>query len=225
MPKKAIVSKDILYFSLFDAIRGSEGCPFCALETRAVHRYIRHLLNENVNDLGVRAGLARSKGYCPRHAQTLLSFKDGLGTAILYKDQVTLFLRFLDRLRKAVAPPFRKRLAPDWSAHAPCPACGIEAETAADCAHTFSISLRDTAMRKAYDACPGLCVRHFLLMFEKTRDRQSREYLLRLQERNLQDLVRELEEFCRKHDYRFAGEPYEKERNSWLRAVRIMTGR
>ena len=84
-------SKDIVYAVVVDALEKARGCALCELETLAAHRYLDSMLYENVNNVKVRSDLVRSKGYCPRHAHLLLTFEDGLGTAIVYQDQVKIF--------------------------------------------------------------------------------------------------------------------------------------
>ena len=179
---------------------------------------------ENVNDVGVRGNLARSKGYCPRHAHKLAGFQDGLGTAILYQDQVKLFLRFLEQLRGVAAKVFRKSAVAEWRLHDLCPACKIELQTRQGHAATLAEGLPQADMCEALDASPGLCVQHFLAVLQKAGDPQLRQHLLSVQERKFKDLLGELEEFCRKHDYRFSKDGFGKERDSWQRAINMMAG-
>jgi hypothetical protein len=79
-------------------------------------------------------------------------------------------------------------------------------------------------MRAAVESSPGLCVPHFLLAIERGRDDAPRRYLIETQERRFKELLNDLEEFCRKHDYRFRGEGFGREGDSWIRAVKIMVG-
>ena len=210
------------YYTLLDAIRSASACPLCELETAAVNRYLDHLLYENVNDPGLRSRLRRSKGFCLRHARVILSLKEALGAAILYKDQAELFLRFLDGLRPDLQRPRAKKPSAQWNAHQPCPACALEQETSDANADILLKGLAETEMRDAYAECPGLCVRHFLAVFEKARTPDQRHFLLTIQQEKLTDLLRDLDEFCRKHDYRFSHERFGKEKDCCSRAVRLL---
>jgi hypothetical protein len=79
-------------------------------------------------------------------------------------------------------------------------------------------------MRAALEASPGLCVPHFLIALDRTRDPERQQYLIRLEEKRFRELLGELQEFCRKNDYRFRKEGFGKEGDSWARAVRMLTG-
>jgi len=68
----------------------------CEAEQRDSHQYLDTLLYENVNDGNLRAHLIKSGGFCGRHARMLLQFGDGLGTAILYMDQIKAVLKFIE---------------------------------------------------------------------------------------------------------------------------------
>ncbi len=222
---KRKVSKHTPYFIVLEALRAAEGCALCELEAKAMHAYLENLLYENVNDVGIRGDLARSRGYCPRHAHMLASFKDGLSTAILYQDQVKLFLRFLGQLQGMIAKVLRKNAVAEWGLHDACPACRMEMQDRQRHVSTLVENLADADMRAAFDSSPGLCARHFLAALQEAAgDSELRKHLLSFEEKKLSDLLHELEELCRKHDYRFIKEGFGKEKDSWQRAVNMMAG-
>ena len=116
-------TKHIAYHELLDAVRNAEGCPLCDIEANAVKRYFESLLYESVNDPGVREGLMRSRGYCQRHAHYLRSHGNGFGIAILYQDQIRLFLRLLDGLETIASKVTRKGARAQRQRPEVCPAC------------------------------------------------------------------------------------------------------
>jgi len=216
--------KHLPYYTVLEAIQHAKGCPLCFLETEASRRYLEGVLYEFVNDPGVRRDLARSNGYCHRHAHALAAFRSGFGTAILYQDQIRLFLEFMDALRAPVAKIVRKPAAIAWAKRALCPACRLESESRERHVSILIEGISDKAMRAAFDACPGLCVPHFLFVLDRTRSDGMRQYLIDTQQRKLRAVQAELAEFIARHDYRRAGEGFGETGDSWLRAIRLMVG-
>ena len=216
--------KHLPYFTVLEAFQKAKGCALCELEAATTHRYLDFLLYESVNDPGVRENLLRSRGYCLRHAHLLLGFQNGLGTAILYQDQVRLFLDFLAGLQGLSAKVLRKGASAGWARHETCPACRLQIEGRQYHADVLLEGLAHEEMRAAFESSPGLCVPHFLLALDRTRDAERQQFLVGVQEKRFKELLAELREFCRKHDYRFSGEGFGKEGDSWIRAVKMLTG-
>jgi hypothetical protein len=221
---KKAPQKHMSYFDVLEALQKAKVCALCELEARGMRRHLDNLLYENVNDVGVRGDLARSRGYCRRHAHMLLGFADGLGTAILYQAQVRLFLEFLKGLDSLPAKLRRKKPPKSWNQEALCPACVIQSQSRHGYLGTLLEWLGDPEMRKAFDASPGLCVPHLLLVLGQARDAASREYLVAAHIGKYSVLANELAEFVRKQDYRFRSEGFGKEKDSWQRAVNMMVG-
>jgi len=215
--------KHLPYFTVLEALQQAEGCPFCALEAESVRRYLGTLLGENVNDPGVRTKLVDSKGYCCRHSAILLEMEDSLGTAILCQDQVKLALKLLDGLetKRRLLP--RDELAA-WKRRERCPACELQQQDRRRYVEVFVGSLSEEELRAAFEASRGLCVPHFVEAWQTTKESHAHEYLIRVQRAKLSDLLGDLQELCRKFDYRFAHEPRGKEAGSWMRAVKMLAG-
>jgi hypothetical protein len=65
------------------------GCPLCRLRIESSERYLKALLWEGVNDVGLRARLAAGRGYCRAHHHDILKADraqsgGSLGAAILF---------------------------------------------------------------------------------------------------------------------------------------------
>ncbi|MEM4725059.1 MAG: hypothetical protein QXP01_08625, partial [Candidatus Hadarchaeum sp.] len=87
------------------------GCPICRLRQGSEHRYLFHLLYENVTDGITRLHLARAMGLCPEHSWMLQAtefchWRDGLGVSILYEDLTAQVLQSL-RQYQPENPTFR----------------------------------------------------------------------------------------------------------------------
>ena len=216
--------KHLPYYIVLEALGQAAGCPLCSIEIEGTKRYLGGLLYESVNDPGVRRDLILSRGYCHRHAHVLAGARSGSGTAILYRDQVGLFLEFLKTVRRPGVRRLRSSATAGWSKRAQCPACRLEDESRARHAAVLIDGLADDRMRAAFDSCPGLCVPHFLFVYDRIASPDLRGYLLETQQRKFRALQEELSEFIARHDYRRIKEGFGEVGDSWLRAIRLMVG-
>ena len=79
-------------------------------------------------------------------------------------------------------------------------------------------------MHAALAASDGLCLPHLRRALELVRTESAFESLLAVTRERLLELQSELDEFIRKHDYRFQSEGFDSEGDSWLRAIGIICG-
>ena len=221
---KRPLPKPWTHFDLLETFRSAKGCALCELEFRDVRHYLDYLLYENVNDGGVRSGLVRSRGYCHRHAHLLLTFQDGLGTAILYEDQVKLLLEFLETVPGLSGKPPSKKTETAWNRHESCPACRMQDQSRDRLIAALLNGLPEPQMRNALEAGPGLCVPHLLLVLDGTTDKETKHHLTELHRKKYSDLLADLKEHIRKHDYLAGKEGFGKEHDAWIRAVNMMVG-
>lgn len=211
------------YFRVLEALEQATGCPLCELERAAVRQYLDNVLYEFVNDPGVRASLAKSKGYCHRHAHILASLHKGSGVAILYEDQLAAYVESLSESERRVS---NRRWKPDkeWTNHDACPACQIQLQQRKHAIGVLCDGLAEPAMREAYERCPGLCAPHLIHVLEHAHSPEQRQYLLAIQRRQVEALLAEIREFIRKQDYRFSDEGFGREGDSWRRAIHRLVG-
>jgi len=219
------IDKHTPYFELLESLQNAKVCALCEMRERSTHRYLENLLYEHVNDPGLRGKLVQSRGFCGHHAKVLVSFGDGLGTAILYQDQVKQTLAFLEQLEEASKKAHRRKAMSDWDRHAPCPACTLEESHDASRIGTLLGGIGESEMREAFEGSPGLCIPHLLKVLVAAAKPSIQEDLLRLERAKFSNLLNELEEYCRKHEYQHARKEYGTEADSWQRAVQMLLGR
>lgn len=65
-------ARDIVDVRLLEAMQLG-GCPVCAVRARSERATLDAIINERVLDIGFRAELERSQGFCRRHVAELLS--------------------------------------------------------------------------------------------------------------------------------------------------------
>jgi hypothetical protein len=154
----------------------------------------------------------------------LRSLGGGSGIAILYQDQLRLFLRHLDCIATGMLSAKRRATHARQRRLEECPACRTQNECRKRYCSTLVEWLHDQEMRSAFEAAHGLCVPHFLVLLDMAMDTKAEAFLIEMQRVRMNSLLQELEEFCRKHDYRFSGEGFGSESDSWSRAIRMMVG-
>jgi hypothetical protein len=209
--------KHLAYYQMLDALRRAKQCVFCDLERKGIAAYFGGLLYEKVNDPGIRGELVKSGGFCPRHAFVLASFGDGLGTAILYADQIQLRMKSLEQFSP-------RQPQASYLSDGTCPACRTEGRMRASYTRTLLLGMEDQEMRDAFACSAGLCFPHFATVLMRAENLAIQQDLIRAQKQHLSALSSQLQEFINKYDYRRTSEEFNEERNSWLRAVEMISG-
>ena len=218
------VDKHMAYFDLLESIRKAKVCALCEMRIRDVNKYIEDLLYENVNDSGIRAELVKARGFCRRHAEMLLNHKDGLGTAILYDDQLKLALHFLEQLSGLKGNFIHGTASEAWKRHKTCPVCEYELKTHRLRIGLLSNAINEPEIREALDNGPGFCLPHLLEVLDMEKDSAVRRYLIDLHHRKISEMLSAVQEFIRANNYCSQGEGSGKEKDAWLRAVKMLVG-
>jgi hypothetical protein len=220
--------KHLEYHHLVEAMHQG-GCPVCYLLARNTDRYMRSLLYESVNDPGVRKRLREAGGLCNLHAWRLKEHGDGLGQSILYEDLLSRIRAWLLDRRALASDSHRARgggtgrgRRSSWKVSGTCPVCVMLAGAEERILSTFVQYLEDDELARAYKESFGLCAPHLLSVM--TRGGPPAEHLLEIESDKLGSLIAELKEFQRKNDYRYAGEGFGPERDSWIRAIEKVVG-
>ncbi len=201
------------YDALLETCR-QPGCPVCQMEQASVRRYLDHLFYEQVNDYALRRHIRASLGFCPEHARLAMDGMIGnaFGLAILYEDLLRVTLTQLEQQQKVAAP------------REVCPACAHLDSLRRRIWVEFSKHLPDEEFIAALETSQGLCIPHLRQVLEHLPQADKRNALLAIQMESMKSLRVELAEFIRKNDYQFSGEPFGGERDSWQRAVRLISG-
>ena len=216
---------------------GRGGCPVCWLLTRYDERCFDFLLYESVNDVGVRDEIRRTLGFCNYHAWVLHQVATDLtsgklsvgmgrtGIGIIYLDLVETLIKRLKELSSSASKRHAKTLAtPSKGTGTICPMCSARAQFELWYLESIlrNIAIKDFAEK--YAACDGLCAIHLLRALELSGFDGNKRALASAEIRRLEELSVDLHEFWRKHDYRYASEGFGKEGDSWLRALRKISG-
>lgn len=171
-------SKHLVYFEVSEALH-DQGCPVCRLGLRAVSRHLSALSYEGVNDPRARDELRAARGFCRQHAwQFAEEVRDGLGTAIIYRDLIGELLRILPGDGEGGRPrPSPRALAARLAPQRECPACRLQADSSRRYLDTLLSHLGDEAFRARYLASDGLCLPHLSLALRHLADERHRSFL------------------------------------------------
>ena len=230
------MSKYISYFDLRDALP-QPGCPVCSLTERNSFRFLDALLYERVNDVGTREGLRKSLGFCNWHAWKCLEVPNApLGLGIIHNDLLGVILERLSRIQHSFPLPIpfirrlwgnRKaknavpRLRPDHS----CPACQSVRFFEEMYLRILLDYLGEEDFERGFSRSPGICFPHLIIAIEKHPGHRNLGLLIQRQMKKWESLKAELEEFIRKHDYKYVHEPRGAESDSWKRALEMLAGK
>jgi hypothetical protein len=208
---------------------GQPGCPVCRLSTEAVDAYLTSVCYEQVNDLDLREQLRTAGGFCRSHAERFIRQRLGqLAAAIVYRD-------VLNTARKRLAAggwsTGRSKLAAlfgggrgrrDTRSLPPCPGCEAELEAEGRYLTALRNRLVDPAVRAKYQAGDGLCLPHIDQALQT--DGEGARALAEASVEMLGAIVADLDEYIRKHDYRFTSEVWNGGEDTPERAVERAVG-
>lgn len=198
-------------------------CAICFLVERSVVSYLTFLFAEFVNDIELRLKFRQARGFCRLHTQAVRTRGDALGIAILYSDLADLTItQWRDHPpTKPSLLSFPKRNR-STSPELPCPACSIEAEANSRYLRALAQGLERVEVREAIKNEPRFCMAHFEEMMRVSKP-EIAQFVHSIALQHLENLNAELAEFIRKNDYRFRGEDWGSERDSWQRALNYLT--
>jgi Family of unknown function (DUF6062) len=238
MPRKAAVEKSSVYFALLEAL-GKHGCSICRIMEEASTSYVEALFYEQVTDVGVRRKLRQARALCNWHSWRIAPTPvAALGVAIVARD---LLEEESARLAALHREPFWRRIGDQvqarlsrrsllaylrgWRQRASCPACQAVHEHERHALETLLNFVDEVVLARGFEASFGVCLPHLVRAAECHPSHPGLLSLIEAQRRKQVGLVAELEEFCRKHDYRFRHETWGAESDAWLRAIEMLSGK
>jgi hypothetical protein len=205
--------KFVGYVELLKILTKSE-CAACFIIHRSIRHYISLVFLEELTVPEFRMPLRESLGYCRRHSKfvvPLISNIRKMGVAIVYEDLLSIVE---GRIEETHSTPVMSR----------CPLCTIEAEIDAYTIQLIADYCGDSEFQERFQASPGLCLTHLRAILAKL-DGSAREFVISMHRKHVADMLHQVEQFIRKHDYRFSKERIsDEELDAWKKAIRFVTG-
>ncbi len=189
-----------------DDVMDKVGCPICVLSEKAVYDYIDALFYENINDPGERKNFVEGHGYCSKHLKMIENHLEThpelgiLGVNILYHD---IFNYLEDAFDSEI------KLGDG------CELCRVEKNAERRYLELFAEFFSFPKRREKYaDSISMVCLKHTYLL--RSVKKIDFSLFLNVQKKKLSVLKKNMEEFIRKSDYRYAKEGItSKEGQAW----------
>ncbi len=157
--------KHIAYFTLVDAL-SEKGCPVCRVTEKSTAQYFDSLLYGGVNKVSFRKRVRKSGGFCSRHTEQLLSFRDGLSITLIHSG-------ILEDVKEKLVPPRRKKRlfqSPEEEEIHECPACVSEKNTEKTQIRNIIQHQDDREFISCFQKSEGLCLPHYRLYLGQTKN-------------------------------------------------------
>ena len=197
-PTPGVDARDLVDVRLLEAMRLG-GCPVCAVRARSERATLDAIINERVLDIGFRAELERSQGFCRRHVAELVS-TDRRETGGMLGSSM-LLSAVLDRRTSDLEPAvgsrgrsLRGRLKRARE-RPPCIACTQGATAVETALVRMSERAGDVAWQGSLALAP-FCLDDFLALWATAGTDQAFEPVARRQLARLAALRRRLEGFA-----------------------------
>lgn len=198
-PQSEPQARDIVDMRLLEAMRLG-GCPVCAVRARSERATLDAIVDERVLDIGFRAELERSQGFCRRHVAELLPTdrrETGgmLGSSMLLSAVIDRRVGDLGAAIGSRGRSLRARLKVA-RARPPCVACTQGATAVATALARFADRSSDAAWA-AVLADASFCLDDFLALWATAGSEPAFESVARGQMARFEDLRRRLDGFVR----------------------------
>jgi len=196
-----------------------ETCPICNLISELEIKTIKDILYEYVNDSEVRSKFRESLGLCPYHAWLMVRVVsdpevfDGLGATIIYEDMLSTYLK---KLTKEPKYPIKGR----------CFICKYSSDFESFYLKDFidCISNDREFLERYISSKSILCSKHFRIIYSSLKNREIKNILLETRVKKIENILKDMENFIRKHNYRVKDNITEYESKAWIKAIIVLKG-
>jgi hypothetical protein len=219
-------ARDLVDVRLLEAMRLG-GCPICAVRARSERATLDAIINERVLDIGFRAELERSQGFCRRHVAELLPTdrrETGgmLGSSMLLSAVIDRRTTDLEAAIGSRGRGLRARLKRARE-RPPCIACSQGATAVETAIVRLSERAGDAAWRAALTVAP-LCLDDFLALWATAGSDAGFEPVAQAQVARFADLRRRLDGFAQHSSHDRYHLLTEEERTAADEATEVLGG-
>jgi len=218
----------------------SGGCLVCSSLRHTARRYIFSFLYEGMMSGSARAQFLEGGGFCREHfwqakAIETECWADGFGVSILCENLLTRTLNEVERMPNAKpakksnifgvekrfnGKPFEFEMRPGSG----CTVCATLEESENHYLAVLENLLEEAQFSQLYQHSPGLCFYHLRVIAGQWRSASALTLAASTASDVVRQLIADLREFQRKHDYQFSDEPRGAESASPERAIEFLVG-
>ena len=202
------------------------GCPVCRLTADSVHGYLGSLVYEYVNKPPTHMAVRAARGFCTTHAWHALQQinASALGIAVLYEGLIRNLLKDMGEITPDSGRRQVGQAASALEPRADCPACQHRDTVENHVLRNLLEHMDQVDFAAAFAGSAGLCLPHLRQALDQGGQHTAKAALLSLQQEIWAALQRDLAEYIRKNDYRFADEEMGDEGTGPRRAIEGMAG-
>ena len=212
---------------LIDAFGKNSECPFCILKKEVENSLVKMLLTEGVTDEETRLE-SNASGFCKRHLHLMEAAENKLGFALQLNTRMIYLKNLLSSVKNTktalkTAEKIKKELS----------TCIICKYTYESMERYYSLTAKtygeNSEFRALFNNSKGFCLEHYegLLRNVKSAKSHAEAYikeLSALENENLSRLIKELDWFCDKFDYRNSDKPWGNSKDAPERTVKKYIG-
>ncbi len=222
--------------------RGLAGgrCPVCWSLRRSARRYIFSFLYEGMMSGSARETFLKGGGFCREHfwqakAIEAECWADGFGIAILCENLLDRSLNDVKQipdskpekkpsLLRIPTRPARRPAVLGLIPRSGCTVCAVLRESENHYLAVLEELLEDTDFSQRYQSSAGLCFYHLQVAAGQWQSSVALRLVKSTADGVVRQLIAELREFQRKHDYQYTSEPRGPEWTSPERAIEFLVG-
>jgi hypothetical protein len=213
---------------VLEKMRAGGECPLCALKSENEASYTEYFLGGSVMEVSTRQEV-NQKGFCAKHLKMLFDGDNRLGLALMESSHLKEILPLL-QARPVPKKGLFKRKAP--GAKPGCALCDRLENTMRRYALTVA-ALWETEpdFKNLLENSCGFCLPHYEMIRREAPSALSGrtlqeflEALDRVEIKNLERLISEVDWFAKKHDYRYQDKPWGDSRDAVERCAKKLRG-
>ena len=210
-------------------MRAGGECPLCALKRDNEASYVEYFLGGSVMEVATRLEV-NQKGFCARHLKMQLDAQNRLGLALT---EASHLKEVLEKLKARPAP--KRALFKKKQDEAPKPGCALcDRLNATMRRYALTVAAlweKEKDFRALLKNSKGFCLPHYEMIREEAPGALSGaaleeflEALDMLEIENLERVLRDVEWFAQKHDYRNQDKPWGESRDAVERCAKKLRG-
>lgn len=205
-------------------------CPLCALKRDNEASYVEYFLGGSVMEVATRLEV-NQKGFCARHLKMQMDARNRLGLALMQSSHLK---EVLEKLKARPAPKrglFKKNPAAN-----PAPPCCALCDRLDATMRRYALTVaalweKEKEFKALLKSSKGFCLPHYEMIRGEAPGALAgaalEEFLTALdllETENLERVLRDVEWFARKHDYRNQDEPWGDSRDAVERCAKKLRG-
>ncbi|MEA4823932.1 MAG: DUF6062 family protein [Clostridiaceae bacterium] len=208
--------KETIYTIPINEVFGEQcGCPLCALERRTETKTLDYIMGAAMMEPDVRE-TTNARGFCADHYADMLAMKNRLSLALTIESRLKTVSELIESFAKS---PDNRRAAVIAETGRSCFVCEkIRAEQERYYANLLDMWRTEESFRALFATQEHFCLPHFGALLEHAAKvyprRVAAEFvrvICEIERRWLTKMQSEIAGFTKSFDYRYAGEPFEKE--------------